>query len=141
MTSIWKQKPTLEEINTRGQNTLVSYLGIEFIDIGPNFLKAQMEVTEKLLQPYGILHGGASCALAESVGSTAANYTVDNSEMYCVGIDINANHIRPVTSGIVVAIAKPFHLGKKTQVWSIEIFNSEDKLICISRLTLGVLSR
>ena|SRR3990167_9879259 len=136
--SIWITPLDLEDINLRAQNTLSDHLGIKFIEVGENYLTASMPVDSRTVQPMGILHGGASCALAETVGSAAANYCIDQNLAVCVGLDINCNHIRPVHSGTVIAVAKPFHLGKITQVWGIKIFNEQKKLICISRLTMAV---
>jgi uncharacterized protein (TIGR00369 family) len=117
------------------------YLGIEFTEVGDDYLIATMPVDHRTKQPIGIMHGGASCVLAETVGSTAANFCVDITTHYCVGLDINTNHIRPMREGYVIAVAKPFHLGKKTQVWSIDIKNKEGKLVSVSRLTMSVLKR
>lgn len=139
--SIWHKELSLETINSRNLNTMAYYLGIEFIEIGDDFMTAKMPITERNKQPIGIMHGGASCVLAETVGSNAANFCVDSEKQYCVGLDINTNHIRSVRSGYVIAIAKPFHLGKSTQVWGIDIFNEENKLVSVNRLTMAVLDR
>lgn len=139
--SIWQVDATLAIINDRGKNTMSEHLGIEFIELGSDFLAAKMPITERNRQPIGIMHGGASCVLAETVGSTAANLCVDLMQFYCVGLDINTNHIRSVPEGFVIGVAKPFHLGKTTQVWGIEIRNQEDKLVSINRLTMAVLKR
>lgn len=138
---IWQIEMNLAALNARGKNTMVEYLGIEFIEIGSDFLVARMPVDHRTQQPLGIMHGGASCVLAESVGSTAANCCVDINSFYCVGLDINTNHIRSIRKGFVTGTAKPFHLGKTTQVWSIEIVNEEKHLISINRLTMAVLQR
>ena len=138
---IWKQALSLSMMMERGKQTLSDFLGIEFIELGDDYLVARMPVNERTRQPIGIMHGGASCVLAETVGSTAAQFCVDFEKFYCVGLDINTNHIRSVRSGYVIATAKPFHLGKTTQVWSIEIKNEEDKLVSINRLTMAVLRR
>lgn len=139
--SIWIETIDLKRIQQRSANTLLERVGIVFCEIGDDFLKATMPVNEKTRQPLGILHGGASCVLAESVGSTAANYCVDQNENYCVGLDINTNHIRSIRSGLVIATASPFHLGKSTQVWNIAIKDEEDRLISINRLTMAVLRK
>lgn len=139
--TIWVAELNLKMINERGRNTMVEYLGIEFTEIGNNFLVACMPVDKRVHQPLGIMHGGASCVLAETVGSTAANYCVDQSKQYCVGLDINTNHIKSIREGFVVGTAKPFHLGKTTQVWGIEIRDEQGKLISINRLTMAVLTR
>lgn len=138
---IWQTEITLEIITARNNNTMMQHLGIEFVEIGDDYLSARMPVDHRTKQPYGIMHGGASCVLAETVGSTAANFCVDPQKFYCVGLDINTNHIRAVQSGYVIATTKPFHIGKSTQVWSIEIINEDNKLISINRLTMAVLSK
>jgi uncharacterized protein (TIGR00369 family) len=138
---IWQVKPELEIINLRGRNTMSEHLGIEFIRYGDDFITARMPISERNRQPIGIMHGGASCVLAETVGSTAAQFCVDMSVSYCVGLDINTNHIRAIREGWVIATAKPFHLGKTTQVWSIEIHDEAEHLISITRLTMAVLAR
>lgn len=138
---IWKTEIDLNLATTRGQNTMSDYLAIEFIEVGDDYLTARMPITQHVLQPLGIMHGGASCVLAETVGSTAANFCVDIKKNYCVGLDINTNHIRSVREDYVIGTAKPFHLGKTTQVWSIEIVNAEGKLVSVTRLTMAVLRR
>ncbi len=139
--TIWFHPVTTEAANKRSEGTMLSHLGIEFIEIGPDFMSARMPVDHRTHQPLGIMHGGASCVLAETVGSTAANYCVDQSKSYCVGLDINTNHIRSIRSGFVIATAKPFHLGRTTQVWGIDIVNEEGKLISVNRLTMAVLKQ
>lgn len=140
--SIWfDKKIAVEELNLRGKNTMSEFLGIQFTEIGDDFLTATMPVNERTKQPIGILHGGANVVLAETVASTAANAVVDLSKLYCVGLEINANHIRSVRDGIITAITKPIHLGRTTQIWEIYLFNEEGKKTCISRMTASVLSR
>lgn len=139
--SIWFKPYTIEEVQQRGKATMVEHIGIVITELGENFLKGTMPVDHRTVQPMGILHGGASAALAETLGSLAANLVVDSSKKYCVGLDINANHLRAAKKGLVTGIAKPLHLGSSTQVWSIEIFDEENKLVCISRLTMAVLER
>ena len=139
--SIWFKPYTIEEVQQRGKATMVEHIGIVITELGENFLKGTMPVDHRTVQPMGILHGGASAALAETLGSLAANLVVDSNKKYCVGLDINANHIRAAKKGLVTGIAKPLHLGSSTQVWSIEIFDEENKLVCISRLTMAVLER
>ena len=136
--TIWTSPVTLDEINNRAKNSLSDHLGIEFVDLGHNFLTARMTISSQLMQPMGIMHGGASAALAETVASAAANYCVDQSLKVCVGLELNINHIRPMKSGYLDAIATPLHLGKTTQIWDIKIYNGEKKLVSISRLTLAV---
>ncbi len=130
---------SIEDVNKMNQNCLVGHLGIEITEIGEDYIKGKMPVDHRTTQPYGILHGGASVALAESLGSIAATFTVDQNKQYCVGLDINANHIRAVREGNVYGITRPLHLGKSTQVWEIKITNEEDKLVCISRITMVVM--
>ena len=139
--SIWKTKISIEDLNQRSIGSLSDLMGIVYTKIGPDSLQAIMPVTEKSLQPMGILHGGASAVLAESVGSSAGNFCVDMEKFLCVGLDLNINHIRPVKSGILQGIAKPFHLGQKTQVWEIRLLNKEKDLVAISRLTLAIIKK
>lgn len=138
---IWQREMTLPLLNERGKSTMVEFLSIEFIDMGDDFLVARMPVDHRTKQPVGIMHGGASCVLAESIGSTAANCCVDSSKFYCVGLDINTNHIRSIKEGYVIGTAKPFHLGRSTQVWGIEIVNEAKQLISVNRLTLSVMNK
>lgn len=141
MTKIWHADITLPALTFRGKNTMIDHLGIEFIEIGDDFLIAKMPIDHRTHQPIGIMHGGASCALAETVGSTAANCSVDPDKFYCVGLEINTNHIRSIREGFVYGVAKPYHLGKSTQVWSIEITNEKKQLISINRLTMMVMEK
>lgn len=117
------------------------HLGMQWCDLGANFLQMKMPVDDRTHQPYGLLHGGASCALAETVGSVASFLVIDNSQFICVGLEINANHIRSVRSGWVIATATPLHLGGSTHVWDIKIKNEDDKLVCVSRLTVAILKK
>ncbi|MCE0723281.1 MULTISPECIES: hotdog fold thioesterase [Legionella] len=139
--AIWFKKITLEDLNQFGKNTMSEFLGIRFIEIGDDFLKATMPVNTRTKQPIGILHGGANVALAETVASTAANAIIDLNQFFCVGLEINANHIHSVKEGEVTAIASPLHLGRSTQVWEVKIFNEKGKLTCISRMTASVINR
>lgn len=139
--SIWFRDYNLDEINRRGANTMVEHLDIVFTSMGANYIEAAMPVDERTKQPLGLLHGGASVALAETVGSTAANLCVDFDRAFCVGMEINANHVRPVRSGIVTARAEPIHLGRTSHVWSIRIVDERNRLVCISRLTMAVVLR
>ncbi|SMD39135.1 1,4-dihydroxy-2-naphthoyl-CoA hydrolase [Reichenbachiella faecimaris] len=132
---------TLEGINAFSKNTMTEHIGIEFTEIGEDFVKATMPVDSRTVQPFRMLHGGASVVLAESLGSVAATMTVDPNEKYCVGLDINANHIKAVKNGIVEGIARPLHVGKKTQVWEIKITNEEKQLVCVSRITMAVIDK
>jgi len=140
---IWfKDNFSLENINSRGENTLVEHLKINITHIGDNVLEGTMPVDSTTVQPARILHGGASCVLAESLGSIAANMVIDTKKFIAVGQSITANHLRPGKEGQTVkGIAKAIHLGKKSQLWDIEIFNSEEKLICTSRLTMAIIEK
>lgn len=137
--SIWHKPVSVKELQCLIENTLAETIGIELTEITEDSLKCRMEVNNKTKQSMGILHGGASAALAETLGSIASNMIVDKEKYFCVGLDINASHLRPVKSGYIYAEAKPIHLGKKTHVWRIEILNDEGKLVCTSRLTMAVL--
>ncbi len=139
--AIWLTEPTLDGLTAHAQHTMVDYIGIEFTEIGGDYLKARMPVDRRTLQPFGLLHGGASAALAETLGSVAANLCVDSREKYCVGLEINANHIRSARAGYVIGVARPVHIGASTQVWEIRISDEQDRLVCISRLTMAVLKR
>ena len=136
--SIWFRAFTLDELDRQSQGCMVDYLGIQFTEIGPDYLRASMPVDRRTWQPFGLLHGGASVTLAETLGSTAANCCVDTSRYYCVGQEINANHLRAVRSGRVTATARPIHLGARSQVWDIRIEDERGKLNCISRFTVAV---
>jgi 1,4-dihydroxy-2-naphthoyl-CoA hydrolase len=138
---IWNQEPSLDNLQKSNANTAAERLGIEFTAIGDNWLSARMPVDSRTVQPFGILHGGASVLMAETVGSSAANLCVDTEKAYCVGLDINANHIRSASAGWVTATARPFHIGKTTQVWEIQIVDDAGNLVCISRLTMAVVKR
>jgi len=139
--SIWRTQTSVEQLEVHSRNTLAETIGIRVTEIGPDFLRASMPVNPKTHQPMGVLHGGASVALAETVGSLAANLCVDQALYVCMGQEINANHLRPVSVGIVTATARPYHIGKRSHVWSIEIRDEQQKLVCISRLTMAVVDR
>lgn len=136
--AIWKKSFHHDDVNAFRKNTLLEQLDIHISEIGDDYMIATMPVDKRTHQPMGLLHGGASVALAESVGSIAAHMAAAP-EDYCVGLEINANHIRSVSSGYVRAIARPLHIGKQTQVWDIRIHNDAKELVCISRLTMAVL--
>lgn len=136
---IWKVDFNPEDLNNGSENNMVGHVGIEFIEKGDDYLKARMPVDHRTKQPAGLLHGGASVVLAETLGSVASHLVIDLEHHYAVGLDINANHIRSATAGYVTGIVKPIHLGNSTHVWEIKIYNEEDKLTCISRLTMAVL--
>ncbi len=139
--SIFQQGVTLQQANKMCENTLVSHLGIEFTAIGEDFIEAKMPVDHHTHQPMGLLHGGASVALAETLGSVGSAFCLDSSKQYCVGLEINANHLKSARSGYVFGTARPIHLGKKTQVWEIKITNEQQEMICISRITMAILDR
>jgi 1,4-dihydroxy-2-naphthoyl-CoA hydrolase len=140
--SIWFNKElSLEHFSQLGNGTMSEWLGIEWVEIGEDFIKARMPVDHRTRQPYGLLHGGASCVLAETIGSVASAMVVDNTKFYCVGLEINANHIRSAKDGFVTGLVKPLHLGNSTHVWDIKIFDEKEKLVCVSRLTVVVMPR
>jgi len=132
---------TVEQVRPLGNNTMGDHIGIEFTEIGENYLKAKMPVDQRTRQPYGLLHGGASATLAETVGSVAAALVIDQSLYDCVGLEINANHIRGVREGYVYGVATPLHIGKTTHVWDIKIYDEREKLVCVSRLTVAIIKK
>lgn len=132
---------TVEMLNKMSANTMVQHVGIEFTRIGDDFIEAKMPVDNRTHQPLGLLHGGASVVLAETLGSVAASCCVDITKQYCVGLDINANHIKSVRAGFVTGITKPVHIGKRTQVWEIKITNEQNELVCVSRITMAVIDK
>lgn len=140
MARIWTKELNVDILNARGKNTMMEFIGIEMLEVGDDFVKARMPVDHRTKQPIGILHGGASCVLAEGLSSAAGNFCVPNEKDYCVGLEINANHIRSVRDGWVEATARPIHLGAKTQVWDIQL-RQDEKLTCIVRMTLMVLQK
>ncbi|HEU5052341.1 MAG TPA: hotdog fold thioesterase [Hanamia sp.] len=138
--SIWFHKNiSISDLKHIGKNTMAEFLDLQWEEIGADYLKLSMPVNEKTQQPYGFLHGGASCVLAETVGSVASALVIDQEKFYCVGIEINANHLRSITEGRVNAIAKPLHLGKSTHVWDIRIYDENEIMFCVSRLTVAIL--
>ena len=140
--SIWFKKTlNVEKLNSFAKDTMNEYIGIEFTEVGDNYIKARMPVDHRTKQAYGLLHGGASAALAETVGSVGSVMVANPDTHYCVGIEINANHIRSARSGFVTATATPFHLGSSTHVWDIRITDDQLQLICVSRLTVYVLAK
>jgi len=132
---------TLESLTQMSKGTMTELLGIEFIEIGDDFVKASMPVDSRTHQPFGILHGGASVAMAETLGSIGALGMIDSDTHYCVGLDINSNHIKSVRSGMVYGISRPIHIGKNTHVWEIRITDEEGNLINISRLTMAIIKK
>lgn len=136
--AIWKSDISVEFLNDSARNTMIDYLGIKMVEVGADYLKASMPVDHRTSQALGLLHGGASVALAETVGTTAAQLCAEPGH-YCLGLEINANHLRGVRSGLVYGVARPIHIGRTTQVWDIRISDESDKPVCISRLTIAVL--
>lgn len=139
--SIWFAEPTLDALNAFSQATLVEHLAIEFTAIGDDFITARMPVDRRTVQPFGLLHGGASVALAETLGSIAATFCINPQEKMCVGLEINANHVRSARAGYVFGTVRPLHIGGSTQIWQTQIVDEQERLICISRLTIAVLDR
>src|SRR6187402_1199113 len=134
--TIWFDKNvSVESLKAFGKGTMTEHLGVEWVELGKDFLKARMPVDHRTIQPYGLLHGGASCVLAETIGSVASAMVIDHSSFQCVGLEINANHIYSATSGYVTGVATPLHLGRSTHVWDIKIYNENDKMVCVARLT------
>lgn len=138
--SIFPRIPTPEILNSFNKNTLAEALGIEITEVGADFLRGRMPVDGRTHQPFGLLHGGASVALAETLGSCAGHLTLPNDKMV-VGLEINANHVRGARSGFVVGTARPLHIGGRTQVWEIKIEDESNALVCISRITLAVIAK
>jgi 1,4-dihydroxy-2-naphthoyl-CoA hydrolase len=138
---IFKPNISLEILNSWGENTMTDFLDIKFTKIGDDYLEATMPVSPKTKQPLGLLHGGANVVLAETLGSLAATLTVDTTKQYCVGLEINANHLKSVKEGIVTGVTRPVHLGKKTQVWEVKIYTEQGDLSCISRITMAVIDK
>ncbi|WP_417777634.1 hotdog fold thioesterase [Stutzerimonas xanthomarina] len=136
--SIWQRPPSLEQLNANRQSTIVELLDIRFESVEDDSLTASMVVDSRTHQPYGLLHGGASVVLAETVGSMASYQCIDPNRFYCVGLEVNANHIRAVRSGRVTAVCRPVHLGRSSHVWDIRLHGDDGKLSCISRLTVAV---
>lgn len=132
---------SIDSLNAMGKGNMVEHLGIEFTEINTNGLTARMPVDHRTNQPMGLLHGGASVVLAETVGSVASQLCVDTEKYYCVGLDINANHLKAVTHGFVYGMAKALHIGRRTHVWEIRIVNEKQQLVCISRLTMAVVEK
>ena len=140
--TIWFDKNvSLESLKAFGKGTMTERLGVEWVELGKDFFKAKLPVDHRTIQPYGLLHGGASCVLAETIGSVASHLVIDPIQFYCVGIEINANHIRSAKEGFVYGTCSPLHIGSSTHVWDIRITNEEEKLICISRLTVAIMKK
>jgi len=142
MKAIWFNRDLkMEDFAHLGKGNMGEHLGIEFLELGADYLMAKMPVDHRTKQPLGLLHGGASVVLAETLGSVGAIHTIDPSKYYCVGLEINANHIKSATNGFVYGKASPIHIGRKTQVWDIKITTEGGQLVCASRITLAVLER
>jgi len=139
--ALWKQQATLDLVNGWSPNTMIAGIGIRFTDIGDDYLRGTMPVDARTHQPYGLLHGGASVTLAETLGSAAAMLCVDPDKEVAVGLDINANHVRGVGKGIVTGTARPIHIGRSTHVWEIRIEDEQQRLVCIARLTVAIVPR
>ena len=139
--ALWKVIPSLDQINAMRNNTMIGTLDIVVTEVGEDFLRGTMPVDARTHQPYGLLHGGASVALAETLGSLASMMCSDPKTERAVGLDINANHVRAVTSGRVTGTARPLHVGRTTQVWEIRIEDESDKLVCIARLTTAIVPK
>jgi uncharacterized protein (TIGR00369 family) len=135
---IWKKPISIEELVAVHKDTAVAHLGIEFLEVGDDFIRARVPVDQRTKQPYGLLHGGVSVVLAETLGSCGAAYSCPEGER-AVGLDINANHLRAATQGWVTGITRPVHIGRSTQVWAIEMTNDKGELTCVSRITMAVL--
>lgn len=142
MSSIWFDKSiTVEKIKSLSGNSMIEHLGLEWTELGDNYIKAKLPVDHRTKQPFGLLHGGASCMLAETLGSYASHLVVDAAIFFCVGLEINANHIRGVKEGFVEGVCSPVHIGTNTHVWDIRIYDEKEKLVCISRLTVAILKK
>ena len=139
--SIWKWQATPEQVQASAANSMSGHIGLKITEIGPDYVRGTLPVDHRTKQPYGRLHGGANVVLAEELGSFGANLCLDPNEAFAVGLDINANHLRGVTAGMVTGTARPLHLGHATQVWEIRIENEAGELACISRLTMAVVSK
>ncbi|MBL4631315.1 MAG: hotdog fold thioesterase [Paraglaciecola sp.] len=138
---IWFKEPNLEEINSWSQGTILEHIGIQITDIGEDYIEGTMPADHRTFQPYKLVHGGANIVLAESLGSIGAMLTLNSDKYMCVGQEVNGNHLRGVSSGVVRGRAQPVHRGRKSQVWEIRLYDSSDKLSCISRLTLAVIEK
>jgi 1,4-dihydroxy-2-naphthoyl-CoA hydrolase len=138
---VFLSPPTLEQLNSPKVPTMVDHIGLVFTGIGEDFLEATLPVDHRTIQPYGVLHGGASVVLAETLGSVAASLTLDRTKQHAVGLEINANHLRTVREGKVTGTARPLHVGKSTQVWEIKIVNEAGQLCCVSRITMAILDK
>ena len=139
--TIWRVRPTVEEIRASRSRTLIEHIGIEITEVGDDFLRGTMPCDERTFQPARIVHGGASVVLAETLASVAATFCVDRERFMCVGQEINANHLVPMRHGLATGTARPFHIGARSQVWGIEIADEAGRLACVSRITMAVVER
>jgi 1,4-dihydroxy-2-naphthoyl-CoA hydrolase len=139
--AIWFANTTIESLSARARNTLVEHIGIEYTEIGDDYIKARMPVDYRTVQPARILHGGASVVLAETLGSVAANQSLDPDQQMAVGLEINANHVRSASEGFVTGTVRALHIGRSTQIWEIHIRDDQERLVCISRITMAILDR
>jgi 1,4-dihydroxy-2-naphthoyl-CoA hydrolase len=137
---MFSKTPTIDQLHSLSQNTISNHLGIEFTEIGTDYVIARMPVDKRTHQPFGILHGGASVVLAETLGSIASYLTLEDDSRQAVGLEINANHIRPAKEGFVYGKVSPIHIGRTTHIWDIRITNEQDKLVCVSRLTVAIVN-
>mgnify|MGYP005680803743 FL=1 len=142
MSAIWHQTPDPDYINQHmGTGTIAEHLGILMTEVGDDFITGTMPADARTFQPYGVVHGGANVVLAETLGSTAGAYVIDQSRFMCLGQDVSATHLRPVSSGLVTGTARPVHLGKRSHVWQMELFDDAGRLSCISKLILAIIER
>ena len=137
--TIWFADTTIEDLTARARNTLVEHIGIEYTEVGDDYIRARMPVDHRTVQPARILHGGASVVLAETLGSVAAYLCIDPEQKMAVGLEINANHVRAVREGYVTGTVRPLHIGNSTHIWEIHVRDDQDRLVCISRITMAVL--
>ncbi len=138
--TIWRQEPSLAELNRLNEGTMGGAIGLEFVEIGADFLRLRMPVDQRTVQPFGLLHGGASAALAETVGSVASNLVIDSSRQAAVGIELNCSHLRGASAGHVIGTCKPLRLGRTLHVWSIDIHDEQQRLVCTARLSVAIVA-
>jgi uncharacterized protein (TIGR00369 family) len=139
--SIWLERPTVEELMKRTRNTLAESIGMEYLEVGDDYIKARIPVDERTRQPYGLLHGGASLALAETLGSVGPRFCIDQSKKNSVGLEVNGNHLKAVSDGYVYGTARPIHMGSRTHVWDVRITDDNDRLIHIARVTTAIIDK
>jgi 1,4-dihydroxy-2-naphthoyl-CoA hydrolase len=139
--NMFNPEASIKTIENISKGSMTEHLGIRFLELGDDYLSAKMPVDHRTCQPYGILHGGASLVLAETLGSVAASCVIDVTKYIAVGLEINGNHVKSVSEGYVVGVAKPIHIGGKTHIWEVKITNENDQLVCISRITLAIIDK